>query len=147
MSHAYARNYVHLIFSTAERRKKIVPVLQPKLWEKLEDIARAEGFEVTAVGGTADHVHVLVALPPRFSVANTVRVLKANSSKWMNETGHLFAWQQGYGAFSVSASNLSAVEGYIRGQAEHHAKRSYEDEFRAILKRHGVEFSEERVFG
>ena len=147
MSHAYARNYVHLIFSTAELRKKIVPVLQPKLWAKLEDIARAEGFEVTAVGGTADHVHVLVSLPPRFSVANVVRVLKANSSRWMNETGHLFAWQQGYGAFSVSASNVEAVKEYIRQQAGHHAKRTYEDEFRAILKKHGVVFSGERVFG
>jgi putative transposase len=146
MSHAYARNYVHLIFSTAERRKKIVPVLQPKLWAKLEDIARAEGFEVTAVGGTADHVHILVSLPPRFSVANVVRVLKANSSRWMNETGHLFAWQ-GYGAFSVSASNVEAVKEYIREQAGHHTQRTYEDEFRAILKKHGVVFSEERVFG
>lgn len=147
MSHAYARNYVHLIFSTLERRKKIVPVLQPKLWEKLEDIARVNGFEITAVGGTADHVHLLVSLPPRFAVANVVGLLKAESSKWMNETGHLFAWQQGYGAFSVSASNLAAVENYIRRQADHHAKRTFEDEFRAILKKHGVEFSEGRVFG
>ena len=147
MSHAYARNYVHLIFGTKDRRKCIVPVLQSKLWGYLEDVARNEGFEIAAIGGTVDHVHVLALLPPRMAVANVVRLLKASSSKWMIETGHLFAWQEGYGAFSVSVSNVKRVTDYIREQAGHHAKRTYEDEFRAILKKHGIEFSEERVFG
>lgn len=147
MSHAYARNYVHLIFATRDRRKCIVPVLQGKLWTHLEHIAQQEGFEIAAIGGTVDHVHVLALLPPRVAVANAVRVLKASSSTWMIETGHLFAWQEGYAAFSVSASNVNRVADYIRYQAEHHSSRTFEDEFRAILKKHGIEFREERVFG
>jgi REP element-mobilizing transposase RayT len=147
MSHAYARNYVHLIFSTRERRKCIVPVVQAKLWEKLVEISRDEGFETLVAGGTADHVHVLVSLAPRFAVASVVRVLKAKSSRWMNDTGHLFSWQEGYGAFSVSHSNLPSVTEFIQNQQDHHGRRTFEDEYRAILKKHGVEFSEERVFG
>ena len=93
---------------------------------------------IRAIGGTDDHVHILMALLPRISVAQAVRVIKANSSKWMNETGHLFAWQQGYGVFSVSASNLPAVCDYIGRQEEHHQKRSFADEFQEFLRKHGI---------
>ncbi len=75
-----------------------------------------------------------------------VRALKANSSKWMNEQGHLFGWQQGYGSFSVSRSNLNDVSTYIRNQAEHHRSRDFRDEFLALLRRHGVPFTPEQVF-
>lgn len=105
----------------------------------LAAIAREMGVEVRAIGGTGDHVHLLMWVPPRMAVANIVRTLKADSSKWMNEEDHLFAWQQGYRAFSVSVSNLKAVEQYIARQEEHHRKRSYAEEFREFLKKHGIE--------
>lgn len=136
MSHAYARNYVHLVFGTKDRRPWI---REPdRMHAYMIGIAKEYSIDVVAIGGTEDHVHLLMALPPRVSVAQTVRVIKANSSKWMNEMGHLFAWQQGYGVFSVSASNVAAVCEYIGRQVEHHRKRSFEEEFREFLKKHGI---------
>ena len=136
MGHAYARNYVHLIFGTKGQRPWIH---QPdRLHAYIIGIAKEYAIEVRAIGGTEDHVHLLLTMPPRLSVAHAVRVIKANSSKWLNETGHLFAWQVGYGAFSVSASNVEAVCGYIGRQAEHHRRRSFEEEFREFLRRHGI---------
>jgi putative transposase len=137
MSHAYARNYVHLIFGTKDGRPWIRD--QDGVHAYLIGIAKEYGIHVDAIGGTSDHVHILMVLPPRLAVANVVRVLKANSSKWMNEEGHLFAWQQGYGVFSVSASNVEKVKKYIGGQQQHHRKKSYEVEFGEFLKRHGIE--------
>ena len=147
MSHAYSRNYVHLVFGTKGRRPWIPAPLQENLWRYLAGIARQYGIETAAVGGRADHVHLLLCLPPKISVATVVRALKANSSKWMNEQGHLFAWQQGYAAFSVSESNADKVAEYIRGQAEHHKKHAFEDEFRSLLLRNGVKFDERYVLG
>ena len=136
MSHAYSRNYVHLIFAT----KNCGPWIHnpERVHAYVIGIAKEYDVDVKAIGGTSDHVHLLVAIPPRLSVANVVRVLKANSSKWMNESGHLFAWQQGYGVFSVSSSNVNAVCDYIGSQAEHHRKRSFEEEFREFLRKHGI---------
>ena len=100
-----------------------------------------------SVGGTANHVHVLVALPSEMPVAKAAQLLKGNSSRWIGEHGVQFAWQEGYGAFSVSASNVNAVKDYIEHQPEHHAKRSFEDEFVAILKKSGVGYDPQYVFG
>jgi len=93
------------------------------------------------------HVHLLAALPADLDIAKFVNVLKSNSSKWMNEQKRGFAWQRGYGAFSVSASNLPAVTRYIEGQAEHHRKRDFQQEFLALLKKHNVAFDPRYVFG
>jgi putative transposase len=100
-----------------------------------------------AVGGTEDHVHLLFHLPPKLALAKAVLLLKSNSSKWMGEQGREFSWQEGYGAFSVSSSNLNAVIRYIQNQEAHHRKISFEEEFRAILERHGVEYEPKYVFG
>jgi REP element-mobilizing transposase RayT len=100
-----------------------------------------------AVGGTQDHVHLLFHLPPSLALAKAVLLLKSNSSKWMGEQGREFSWQEGYGAFSVSSSNLNAVMRYIHNQEAHHRKIGFEEEFRAILKRHGVEYEPKYVFG
>lgn len=136
MGHAYARNYVHLIFGTKDKRPWIH---QPaELYACITGIAKQYAIDLRAIGGTDNHVHVLAAIPPKLSVAHAVRVIKADSSKWMNDSGHLFAWQQGYGAFSVSASNCQAVVEYIGRQAEHHRKRTFEEEFRDFLRKHGI---------
>jgi REP element-mobilizing transposase RayT len=136
MSHAYSRNYVHIIFGTKDCRPWIR--MPDKLHAHIMDIAKAYAIDVKAIGGTMDHVHMLLSIPPNLSVAMVVRTVKANSSKWMNDSGHLFAWQQGYGVFSVSVSNLPMVTQYIETQAEHHRKRSYGEEFQEFLKKHGI---------
>ena len=147
MSHAYTRNYVHLIFGTKGRRQVIKPAIQQGLWILIADSAREYGVDVRAVSGGEDHVHMLVCLPPRVALANLVRHVKQGTSKWMNENGHYFHWQVGYAAFSVSTSSLAAVDAYVKNQPEHHRKRTFEEEYAALLQKHGIEFSPEKIFG
>ncbi|HYX54382.1 MAG TPA: IS200/IS605 family transposase, partial [Candidatus Limnocylindrales bacterium] len=129
MPHTYSQNYLHVVFSTKERRKLITREMQPKLWAYLAGIARNHDFLVLANGGMEDHVHLLIQLPPVLALAKAVSTLKSNSSRWMSEHGSWFAWQEGYGAFSVSASKLGTVESYIANQERHHRRITYEDEF------------------
>jgi putative transposase len=147
MSHAFARIHIHLIFSTKERRKIIADDIQPELWSYMAGICRNQGMTAIAINGTDDHAHALFHLPPSMALARAVNLLKANSSKWMNERGKRFAWQEGYGAFSVSESNTVAVAEYVRNQKLHHQKMTFEEEYLALLKKHGVEFDPKRVFG
>jgi REP element-mobilizing transposase RayT len=147
MSHAYARNHVHVIFGTSGRSPTIKPPVQEKLWAYIRGIARNYEMDLEAIGGTENHVHLLIALPRKLSLAHALRAIKANSSKWMNENGHLFSWQKGYAAFSVSASLVEAVGEYIRNQPEHHKKRTFEEEFLALLKKHGIAADPAQVFG
>ncbi|HXN99499.1 MAG TPA: transposase [Candidatus Acidoferrales bacterium] len=102
---------------------------------------------VHAVGGMDDHIHFLIQVPPILAVAKAVLTIKSNSSKWANEEGCKFAWQQGYGAFSVSSSMVPAVVRYIQNQSAHHKKMSFDTEFLALLKKHRVEFDPKFVFG
>ena len=139
MSHVYARNHIHVVFSTKGRRGTLKRPMQDRLWAYMRGIARNYNIDVEGIGGTEDHVHLLIVLPPKLSLADAVRVLKANSSKWMNETGHWFAWQEGYAAFSVSSSNVNVAAEYVRNQAEHHRRRSFEEEFMALLRKHGID--------
>jgi putative transposase len=146
MSHTYSQNYLHVVFSTKEREKLISPSVQPKLWAYMAGIARNHKFLVLANGGMEDHVHLLIQLPPVLSLAKAVSLLKSNSSSWMSEHGMKFAWQEGYGAFSVSASNLGSVERYIANQERHHRRRTFENEFIALLKKHEIPFDPKYVF-
>ena len=147
MSHAYARNHLHIIFGTKGRRASIKATVQENLWAYVRGIARNYKMDLEAIGGTENHVHLLLVLPPKLSLSHALRAIKANSSKWMNENGHLFAWQEGYAAFSVSASLVGTVTEYIRKQPEHHKKMSFEQEFLALLKKHGIVADPAQVFG
>jgi putative transposase len=133
MAHRYSNILIHCVFSTKERRGLIPQEALPKLWKYFAGIGRNHGISVLAAGGTSNHSHLLIVLPPDTPVAKAVQVLKANSSPWLSQHGLDFAWQEGYGAFSVSSSNKEAVTDYIEHQAEHHQKRSYEGEFEAML--------------
>ena len=147
MSHAYSRNYVHLTFATKDRRRVIRETIQQSLWTLIADVARSYGVDVRAINGAEDHVHILIDLPPKIALATVVRAVKQKSSQWMNENGHLFHWQTGYGAFSVSVSNLATVDEFVRNQPEHHRKMTFEEEFAALLTKHGVEFTPGKIFG
>jgi putative transposase len=145
MSHTYAANFVHCVFSTNDRRDLIPAELQDRLYAYLIGIADNLSFRILAVGGTCNHAHMLIALPPALTLAEVVQKLKANSSRWLGENVAQFEWQKGYGAFSVSPSLLPTVQAYIRNQARHHEKRSFEEEFLALLKKSGVVY-DERLF-
>ncbi len=149
MSHSYSSNRIHLVFSTKNREKQILEDLQPQLWAYMAGIARNHGFEAVKVGGIEDHSHALLILPETMPLAKAIQTLKACSSKWLNETNAIkdFAWQEGYGAFSVSASQTDGVIAYIENQREHHAKKSFEEEFISLLKRYGVSYDPVHVLG
>ena len=138
---------VHLVFSTKERRPFITPPLAERLYPYLGGIARNNGFRLLASGGMPDHVHLLVSLSAILPLAKAVQLLKGNSSKWVHENFNLpFEWQRGYGAFSIGVSDYDRTVNYIRDQATHHVKSSFEDEYRAFLERNGVPFDERYVF-
>jgi len=113
----------------------------------LTGIARGKNIPLVAVGGTRNHLHVLLALPPAMPLAKAIQDLKGNSSRWLNESSSRFAWQRGYGAFSVSESRRQAVIAYIAGQEEHHRKWTFEQEFLTLLRRSRIEFDPRFVFG
>lgn len=147
MAHSYSGNYIHLVFSTKDRRDTIPPGLQEKLWAYLFGICRNLKITLMAVGGITNHVHLLISLPATMRLSDAVKELKANSSRWLREHGIAFEWQKGYGAFSVSASNLDVVQHYVRNQEEHHQKRSFDDEFLTLLKKSRIPFIESEALG
>jgi putative transposase len=148
MPQSFGSLHCHIVFSTKGRQPFIAPVIQPRLFEYMGGILRNQSSPLIAAGGMPDHVHLLVSLARTVAVADIVRVLKANSSSWLHtEIGlHEFQWQQGYGAFGVSYSNLDQVKNYFAGQAEHHRERDFKEEFRELLRRHEIEWDERNVW-
>jgi len=135
------------VFSTKDRGKAISGEFQPRMWAYAAGICKKHGILVHAVGGMEDHIHFLIQVPPTLALAKVVLTIKSNSSRWAHEEGHKFAWQQGYGAFSVSASIAPVVVRYIRNQEAHHRKMSFAAEFLALLRKHGMEFDPNFVLG
>ena len=145
MADSYTRILVHCVFSTKDRRPQISE--PDKLWTYLRGIARNRGVDTLAIGGTANHVHMLLSLPSSLTIAQLMRDLKANSSRHLNEKQRGFARQDGYAAISVSPSLVDALQRYIETQETHHAKWSFESEYVTILDKSGVRRSEEYTFG
>ena len=149
MPQSFASLHCHIVFSTKNRLPSIDGEWQARLYEYIGGILRKEKCVLSAAGGMPDHVHLLVSLSREIAVADLVRLIKANSSKWVHETfptSRAFAWQAGYGAFSVSHSNRDAVKKYIAGQAAHHRVRTFQEEFIEFLKRHDIEYDEKYIW-
>ena len=136
MSHVSV--HIHLVFGTKDHKKLIASSQQPKLWAYIAGIASNYKMDALAIGGMEEHIHGLVGMPPTLSIAKVAQVIKANSSRWMRQQVPAFAWQEKYGAFSVSRSDIPAVADYIRHQAEHHKKRDFKTEFEILLRKHGL---------
>lgn len=149
MSDTYTICLFHVVFSTKERRP-LLKTIRTELHPYIAGIARANKFYAKEIGGTNDHVHCLLSLPATMPVSKAVQLIKGGSSKWIGDKFpelRDFAWQAGYGAFSVSISQEPAVKKYIQNQPEHHKKISFQDEFRALLSKHGIEWNEKYVWG
>ena len=143
MSHSDVSNLMHCTFSTKDRYPAIDSELESRLWPYLGGIARENRMKALAIGGTADHVHALMSLPGMMSFSKAVQLIKGGSSKWIHDTfsnQKKFAWQEGYGAFSVSASQIPKTIAYINNQKEHHRRKSFHEEFLELLNKHGIEF-------
>lgn len=138
MSHAYTSLLTHVLFSTKYRKPLIDAALETQLFPYFGGIVRQRAGKLYAVNGTEDHVHLLIELPPAISLADAVHQLKGGSSHWIRQQRPYFAWQRGYGAFSVSRSQVSRVATYIERQKEHHHVRSLEQELEGLLKCHSL---------
>jgi putative transposase len=150
MPQSLSQIYIHLVFSTKNRQPFINDAIAPELYAYMASVFYYEcKSPAKIIGGVEDHVHVLFNLSRTWAVAGVVEAIKTSSSKWIKKKGenlHLFQWQTGYGAFSVSRSNLQTVTNYILNQKEHHRKSGFQDEFRGLLKKHDVDYDEEYVW-
>jgi REP element-mobilizing transposase RayT len=148
VAHTYVSELIHCVFSTKRWRNLISAEVQPRLWAFLGGIARKNGFKALVVGGTENHVHLLLSLPATLPLAKAMQLVKGASSRWMNEKFEGdFAWQEGYGAFTVGISQKSDTIAYIQRQADHHRKRNFEEEFLAFLKKNDIEYDPQHVWG
>ncbi len=134
---------LHIVFSTKDRAPVLIEPLRSKLHAYLATVARDTESDCYRVGGTADHVHLAIRMSRTTTVAQLVKDLKTSSSQWLKAQSLTdFAWQRGYGAFSVSPSGLEALRRYIDTQEEHHRKQTFEEEFKLLLKKCGIEYDE-----
>ena len=150
MAHSFASLLIHVIFSTKDRAPDLSPDIAVRLFPYMGGIVRERKGVSLIVNGPADHVHLLVSLPTNESVAELMRVVKANSSRWVHEqfpAQRRFAWQAGYAAFSVSGSRAADVKEYIAGQREHHRRVSFQEELLTFLQKHGIAYDERDLWG
>lgn len=145
MARSYILNYVHCVFSTKQRAQLIRD--PASLWAYVRGIARNLKFDLLAIGGTDNHVHILLVLPGNRNLSDVMRDIKANSSRNVRELGVRFAWQDGYSGVSVSPSQVNVVKRYIANQKEHHRKRGFEEEVVMLLERAGSRFDRAAVLG
>jgi REP element-mobilizing transposase RayT len=150
MANTYTSLFLHLVFSTKSRTEFISPDIEERVWRYLGGIARNHRATAIQIGGMKDHVHVLVMTPPTVAPFEIARYLKGDSSKWIHEEFRDlqdFAWQDGYGAFTVSKSNVRGVVSYIQNQRAHHQTRTFQEEYLEFLTRHGVAYDERYLWG
>jgi putative transposase len=149
MAHSYISSLYHCVFSTKERRKSITRDFQKRLCPYLGGIARDNEMKALSVGGTEDHVHILLSLPATIAVAKAIQLIKGGSSKWVHDTFpefQRFAWQEGYGAFSIGVSQVLSTLRYIQNQEEHHRRQTFQEELLAFLKKHRIEYDERYIW-
>lgn len=148
MAHTFTNQLLHCVFSTKERRPLITAELQPRLWPYIGGIAREHKMKALAIGGVADHLHLLLSLPATLSISKAMQLIKGSSSKWVHDTfpeQQSFGWQEGYGAFSIGVSDVARTVAYIENQAEHHRQKDFKTELISFLVKHGIEYDERFV--
>jgi len=149
MANTYTSLHYHIVFSTKNREGWIDQLIEGRVWEYLSGIARKNDIVPVKIGGIDDHVHLVVSIPPTLSISKAVQLLKGGSSLWFHETFRrsAFAWRDGYGAFTVSRSQLPDVIRYVETQPEHHRRQTFQEEYRALLDRHGIDYDEKYLWG
>ena len=149
MGNAHISLYMHYVFTTKERLPLIAPEIQDRLWHYLGGIAKQNKMKALAVGGTSDHVHILLSIPATLSISKAIQLIKGNSSKWLNDTfqpASGFSWQKGYGAFSINISIVQETIRYIQNQALHHRRKSFKEEYLEFLKKNEVDYDERYIW-
>lgn len=144
MAHTYSNLLYHIVFSTQTRLPLIKPEYKDELFAYVATLIKEKGGKPIIINGVLDHIHLLVVLPPDVSVSDLMKFVKANSSRWMKRRFEKpFAWQKGFGVFSVARSGVPSVSQYIRDQETHHRKMDFRTEFVALLKKNEIDFDEE----
>jgi len=146
MGHTFTNHLYHIVFSTKNRLPLIEANIREELYKYICGIARRCNGVVIGINGTSDHVHIFAQINPSVPVSDFVRMIKANSSKWVSEkfpAKRSFQWQAGYASFSVSESNSNAVKKYIQEQERHHRTQTFAEELKAFLERHGIRYDPE----
>lgn len=149
MPQSLVKNYIHITFSTKGRQPFILPMVAPELYAYLGGICKNLESYPVEIGGYTDHVHILCLLSRKIALMKLVEELKSHSSKWIKSKGDEykdFYWQNGYAAFSVRPNEIDVVRQYICKQYEHHAKRNFQDEYRAFLDKYTIEYDERFVW-
>ena len=150
MAHSYISIYIHYIFSTKNRQKIIKPELEERLCPYMGGIAYENKMKALAIGGMEDHAHVFLSLPSTLSISKAIQLVKGGSSTWVSKTFPEFKdfqWQEGYGAFSISISHIDDTVNYIKNQKDHHKKQTFQEEYLAILKKNGIKYDEQYLWG
>ncbi len=142
MPNTYTSLHYHMVFSTKDRMRLIIEERRTALHEYLGGCLRKLDGIPLEIGGVEDHVHLLARLKPTHCVSDVLREIKKGSSEWMHQWQRRFQWQDGYAAFTLSRDGIEDVRKYIQAQAEHHHGRSFEDEYRELLRENGIEFDE-----
>jgi len=149
MANTYTQITIQIIFAVKGRENFIKPVFKEDIFKYIAGIIRNKRQKLLCINGMPDHLHILIGLEPSMALSDLVRDIKANSSRWVNEQRLLpwkFEWQEGFGVFSYSRSQRSAVIRYIENQEHHHAKRSFREEYLEMLKKFEVEYNQKYVF-
>ena len=149
MPQSLSKVIIHIIFSTKDREPWLELDVRPRMHAYLATVCRDLGAELVRIGGVADHVHIVTTLPRTVSQAQLIEEIKKASSKWIKTLDARyrgFFWQRGYGAFSVGPSQLDTVVQYVEAQQGHHRTRTFQEEYRELLRRHGVDFDDRYVW-
>lgn len=144
MSHSFISSHYHIVFSTKNRMPLLTKPIRDRLFPYVNGIAHPHRIQVYALGGIENHIHLLASLPAQMSLAKAVQLIKGSASKWINETfsdSPFFAWQQGYAAFSIGVSQRRRTVEYIANQKHNHKTKTYEQELKIFLERHGYKFT------
>ena len=149
MASTYTQIYIHVVFAVEGRQNLIAPEHNDELQKYITGIVSAQKHKLIAINNMPDHLHLLGGLRPDAALSDLVRDIKANSSRFINEKRWVmgrFSWQEGFGAFSYSRSQLGTVIRYIENQQEHHAKKSFRDEYTELLEKFGVAYDQRYIF-
>lgn len=149
MANTYTQIYLQIVFSVKGRQNLIQKNWKDELFKYICGIVNGKQQKVYAIGGVADHIHILISIKPNVAISDLVRDIKANSSKWINDKGLVsgkFQWQEGFGAFSYAQSQLDRVIAYINNQEQHHRRKTFKDEYMELLKKFNVEYDDNYLF-
>ncbi len=149
MANTYTQIHIHVVFAVQNRLSLIGSVWQERLYQYVIGIIQNQGHKVLSIGGMPDHVHVLLGFRPAQALSALMQNIKRDSSEWINDNRLAvgkFAWQEGYGAFSFSKSQISQVANYIENQKAHHSRRTFLEEYEKILNDFGIEYDEKYIF-